>query len=121
MRRVLLVDDSAAIAHQLTQIVEGSGRYTVAGHAKNGAEGIKLAAELSPEIVLLDLVMPVMDGLQTLRLLRQRHPEMRVFVVSSVGGVAEKASEALKLGARGVLSKPFEAETILRTLDNEGK
>jgi two-component system chemotaxis response regulator CheY len=119
-RRVLLVDDSAAVAHQLREIVDGSGRYTVVGHAKNGADALRLCSELTPNVVLLDLVMPIMDGLATLRILRQRHPDVAVLVVSSVGGVAEKAAEALKLGARGVISKPFEADTILRTIDSTG-
>jgi two-component system chemotaxis response regulator CheY len=115
--KVLVVDDSIAIARQLTKMVEGFGGYQVVGHAKNGAEAVKLFKTLSPDIVLLDIVMPMMDGLQSLRTLMRLDPEARVVVISSVGGVGQKVEEAIRLGARSVVSKPFEEEKVKSVLE----
>ena len=116
-RKVLVVDDSIAIARQLTKMVEGFGGYEVVGHAKNGAEAVKLFKTLSPDIVLLDIVMPMMDGLQSLRTLMRLDPEAKVIVISSVGGVGQKVEEAIRLGARSVISKPFDVEKVQSMLE----
>jgi two-component system chemotaxis response regulator CheY len=115
--KVLVVDDSIAIARQLTKMVEGFGGYQVVGHAKNGAEAVKLFKTLSPDIVLLDIVMPMIDGLQSLRTLMRLDPEAKVIVISSVGGVGQKVEEAIRLGARSVISKPFEEEKVKSILE----
>jgi two-component system chemotaxis response regulator CheY len=116
-RKVLVVDDSIAIARQLTKMVEGFGEYQVVGHAKNGAEAVKLFKTLDPDVVLLDIVMPMMDGLQSLRTLMRLDPEAKVIVISSVGGVGQKVEEAIRLGARSVISKPFEEEKVKSILE----
>lgn len=115
--KVLVVDDSIAIARQLTKMVESFGGYTVVGHAKNGAEAVKLFKTLGPDIVLLDIVMPMMDGLQSLRTLMRLDPEAKVIVISSVGGVGQKVEEAIRLGARSVVSKPFEEDKVKSALE----
>ena len=115
--KVLVVDDSIAIARQLTKMVEGFGGYQVIGHAKNGAEAVKLFKTLGPDIVLLDIVMPMMDGLQSLRTLMRLDPEAKVIVISSVGGVGQKVEEAIRLGARSVVSKPFEEDKVKAALE----
>lgn len=115
--KVLVVDDSIAIARQLTKMVESFGGYQVVGHAKNGAEAVKLFKTLSPDIVLLDIVMPMMDGLQSLRTLMRLDPEAKVIVISSVGGVGQKVEEAIRLGARSVVSKPFEEDKVKAVLE----
>ncbi len=115
--KVLVVDDSIAIARQLTKMVEGFGGYQVVGHAKNGAEAVKLFKTLGPDIVLLDIVMPMMDGLQSLRTLMRLDPEAKVIVISSVGGVGQKVEEAIRLGARSVISKPFEEDKVKSILE----
>jgi len=115
--KVLVVDDSIAIARQLTKMVESFGGYQVVGHAKNGAEAVKLFKTLGPDIVLLDIVMPMMDGLQSLRTLMRLDPEAKVIVISSVGGVGQKVEEAIRLGARSVVSKPFEEDKVKAVLE----
>ena len=66
-KKVLLVDDSTAVARQLQRILDDSGIFEDVGHTKNGAEGTQLYTSLKPDIVCMDLVMPVMDGLQAIR------------------------------------------------------
>ena len=115
--KVLVVDDSVAIARQLTKLVEGFGGYEVVGHAKNGAEAVKLFKSLQPEVVLMDIVMPMMDGIQSLRTLLRLDPDAKVVMISSMGGVGAKVEEALRLGARSVISKPFEPERVRAALE----
>ena len=70
----------------------------------------------NPDIILLDMNMPVMDGLTALRNLAALDPGAKVVMVTSLGGVGDKYAEAIKLGARSVISKPFEAESVLKVL-----
>jgi len=115
--KVLVVDDSIAIARQLTKLVEGFGGYEVVGHAKNGAEAVKLFKSLEPDVVLMDIVMPMMDGIQSLRTLLRLDPDAKVVMISSMGGVGAKVEEALRLGASSVISKPFEPERVRAALE----
>lgn len=117
-RKVLVVDDSVAVARQLTKMLEEFGAYQIVGHAKNGAEAVKLFKTLQPDLVLMDIVMPMMDGIQSLRTLMRLDPNARVVVISSMGGVGQKVEEALRLGARNVISKPFEPEKVRSILDH---
>ncbi|HOX42578.1 MAG TPA: response regulator [Myxococcota bacterium] len=116
-RKVLLVDDSVAIARQLTKLLTDLGDYEVVAHAKNGAEAVKLFKTVAPDVVLMDIVMPMMDGIQSLRTLLRLDPAARVVMVSSLGGVGAKVEEAIRLGARAVISKPFESDRIRAVLD----
>lgn len=115
--RVLLVDDSLAVGRQIERILGEADRYEIIGQAKNGAEAVKLYATEQPDLVLMDIVMPIMDGLTALRTILGIAPKARVIMVSSVGGVGEKVAEALRLGAKAVVSKPFEPDDVLTTLD----
>lgn len=116
-RTVLVVDDSATVAKQLSKILETSGRYTVVGHANDGLQALKSFQSNPPDLVCMDVVMPNLDGVQTLRMMRQIKPETRVVMISSVGGVADKLAECLKAGATNVISKPFDPEKVLQVLD----
>lgn len=116
MKRVLIADDSITVARQLERIVNSTGEFVTIGHARNGAEAIRLNQTEDPDIILLDMNMPVMDGLTALRNLATLDPEAKVVMVTSLGGVGDKYAEAIKLGARSVISKPFEAENVLKVL-----
>lgn len=116
-RKVLVVDDSATVAKQLTKILEESGRYKVVAHAADGLEAIKQFKALEPDLVCMDVVMPNLDGLQAVRMIKQVKPDAKVVMISSVGGVAEKVAECLRAGASNVVSKPFDANKVLEVLD----
>ena len=116
MRKVLIVDDSISVARQLEKILTESGEFEVVGHGKNGMEAIKMHQSLHPDIICMDMNMPVMDGLTALRTLTALDKNVKVVMVTSLGGVGDKYAEALKLGARNVISKPFEQETVLKVL-----
>lgn len=109
---VLLVDDSQSVLGQLEQVLSGIDDLSVVGLAENGAAAIRMTTESMPDLVLLDIVMPGLDGLSALRTIRSMHPEIQVAMVSSLGGDATKAEEAYRLGACQVIAKPFDTETI---------
>ena len=120
MKRVLIVDDSIAVSRQLEKIVASSEEFEVVGQGRNGAEAIKLCQQLKPDIVCMDMNMPVMDGLTALRTLMQLMPDLQVIMVTSLGGVGDKYAESIRLGAKDVISKPFEKESVLEQLRKLG-
>jgi two-component system chemotaxis response regulator CheY len=109
---VLLVDDSRTVLAQLEQILTRVENLSIVGMARDGAGAIRMANESNPDLVLMDIVMPGLDGLSALRTIKSIHPEMQVAMVSSVSGHAKKAEEAFRLGACQVLGKPFDPEVI---------
>ena len=116
---VLLVDDSRTVLAQIEKVVIDNGEAEIVGTASNGAEAIQKASELKPDLVIMDIVMPDIDGLAALRMLQAKHPEIRVAMLSSVGGMASKAEEAFRLGAVQVLGKPVDEATLSALLAQE--
>jgi len=116
---VLLVDDSRTVLSKIEKAVEASEEAEIVGTASNGAEAIQKASELKPDLVIMDIIMPDIDGLAALRMLRAEQPEIRVAMLSSVGGMASKAEEAFRLGAVQVLGKPVDEETLGALLAQE--
>lgn len=115
---VLLVDDSRTVLAQLERILGEVDDLAIVGMARDGAEAIRMASEAQPDLVLLDIVMPGLDGLSALRTIKSMHPWMEVAMVSSVSGDAQKAEEAFRLGACQVLGKPFDPEIIEALVEN---
>jgi CheY-like chemotaxis protein len=106
---VLVVDDDPDILDAICEILEAEG-YRV-HRARNGAEALERVGSERPHLILLDLMMPVMDGLTFARLLRERRlePEVPIVVISADGNPQKAAS----VGARGFLAKPFDIEALL--------
>lgn len=115
---VLLVDDSRTVLAQLERVLGEIDDLSIVGTARDGAAAIRMATERRPDLVLLDIVMPGLDGLSALRTIKSLHPEMEVAMVSSVSGDAQKAEEAFRLGACQVLGKPFDPEVIQALVEN---
>lgn len=105
--RVLVVDDSSLIRKVITDILSKNSEIEVVGTAKDGREAIEKAEELQPDVITLDVEMPVMDGLSALKILRQRMPRVKVIMFSSLTQEGAKATiEALSLGAYDFVPKP---------------
>ena len=102
--RVLLVDDAADLRLILRLNLEQSGSFTVVGEAENGARGIALAREHRPDLILLDIAMPVQDGFEALPTILAESPESRVIVLSSFQE-ERLGRKALDLGAIAYLEK----------------
>lgn len=112
---VLLVDDSRSVLAQLEGMLSDVDGVNVVGVARNGGEAIRMVSELHPDLVLMDIVMPRMDGMAALRVIRTNHPGVQVAMLSSVGGTASRAEECFRLGAVQVIGKPLD-ERILEGL-----
>lgn len=111
---VLVVDDSALIRKILIKMLNENG-YQVVGEATNGAEGVELYKELEPDIVTLDITMPVMDGVTALKLIKEYNPEALVAMISAAGQ-KDKLMEALKEGAELFFTKPFNEQEVINCL-----
>ena len=115
--KILLVDDEKEFARVLAQRLEVRGhRVTTAG---SGPEALEKAREESFDAVLLDLAMPVMDGIETLKRLREGNPKLQVILLTGHGTV-EKGVEAIRLGALDFLEKPADIQLLLDKV-NEAK
>lgn len=116
-RTVLVVDDSRTVAAHIANVLEASGRYKVVAQAHTGAEAVRFARATNPDLVCMDVVMPDMDGLHALRVIRMFNATAKVVMVTSVGGVAEVTRDCLAAGALAVVAKPVDDETLVATLD----
>lgn len=116
---LLLVDDSKIALAQLGAIIGEIDCAEVVGTAENGLSAIRSAADSTPDLILMDIVMPEMDGLSALRLMRAKNSEVRVAMVSSLGGSGSQAEEAFRLAAVQVIAKPFDPELINALIESE--
>jgi len=115
MSKILIVDDSRTSRRILRSIIEGAG-HEVIGEAVDGQNGIDMYKELKPDIVTLDITMPVLDGLEALKGIKALDPAAKVIMVTAAGQ-QHKMVEAIKAGASEFVTKPFEAENIVALIE----
>ncbi len=113
--RVLLVEDHTLFRQGLAQLLRGEPDVDVVGEAANGEAALSQIPEAHPEIVLMDIRMPVMNGIETTRLIRARHPNVRVIALSVADDVADDA-EMQQAGATAFLSKSASPEDLLAVI-----
>lgn len=119
-RRVLVVDESRSVVMLLENILSGS-EYEVAGHARNREEALFKYEELKPELVTVDLILPDMDGIKTIKDLLNKDDKARIIVMSSVGSVPRKLTEALEAGAKNIILKPFDQSKVISAFNKAFK
>lgn len=113
-KRILIVDDSPIIHNLLRKTLESHG-YEVCGDARNGKEGVELYKSLLPDLVFMDITMPIMDGLEAARGIKADHPDANIIMLSAMGD-EEIVSQAKALGIDIFLKKPFDDYKIISAL-----
>ena len=113
--RVLITDDHFIVRQGLRLVLNTADDIELAGEATNGEEALQLTAEHQPQVVLMDLRMPVMDGLTAIEQLGQLHPQVAVIILTTYNE-DEMMLRGLQLGARGYLLKDTDRETLLNTI-----
>lgn len=114
--KILIVDDSTTMRLLEQAALEQLGHVCV-GEAANGVEALEKAATCAPELILLDLRMPVMDGLTFVKAYRQRDRHTPIIVVTSESD-KPRVIEAFRLGVTDFIVKPFTPDTLARRIDN---
>lgn len=112
---ILIADDHQLFRESLKTLLEMHGEFRVIGQAADGRDTIRLARELRPDVLLLDLMMPVTPGLVALRELSTLNPPVRTLVLTAEAGDPDIV-EALQLGARGVVLKQVATETLFKAI-----
>ena len=115
MTSVLVVDDHAMVRSGLVVLIDGAADLEVAGEAADGEQAVELAIDLQPDVVLMDLSMPVMDGVEATRALLTERPDSVVVVLTSFSDQA-RVSEALKAGAVGYMLKDCDPRDLLAAI-----
>jgi DNA-binding NarL/FixJ family response regulator len=108
---VIIADDDAAFAELVAGLIEADGRFEVVGVAADGEEAVQLATWQDPDVLLLDIEMPILDGLTACRLVREAKPRVCILMVS--GGSPQRAQDALDAGAAGYVDKVNAPDTII--------
>ncbi len=119
MAKILIVDDSRTSRKILRGILEDAG-HEVVGEAVDGKDGVDKYAELKPEVVTLDITMPVLDGLDALKEIKKVDANAKVIMVTAAGQ-QNKMVDAIKSGASEFVTKPFESEVILDMVNKVSK
>ncbi len=114
MATVMIVDDSRTMRKMLAGALTGAG-YEIIGDAGNGADALELLKTLKPDLITLDITMPVMDGMEALEKIKELNPSQKVIMVSAAGQ-KDKVINALKTGAADFIQKPFDETTVLETV-----
>ncbi len=115
MAKIFIVDDSRIIRKVLTAALTGAG-HEIIGEASNGEEALTALESITPDLVTLDITMPVMDGLETLANIRIKYPDLKVIMISAAGQ-KNKVMQALKLGALDFIRKPVEKDEMLDVIN----
>src|SRR5512139_2134122 len=115
--RVLIVDDHPVVRDGLKLTLSVSPGLLWVGQADNGADGVECCASLKPDVVLMDLMMPKMDGVAATQIIRQRHPNIKVVVLTSFDD-RNLVQRALRAGATSYVMKNANMETLVDTIRN---
>lgn len=113
--RVLIIDDHSLFRSGIRLVLERQDDFELAGEAGSGLEGVKDAKRLNPDVILLDLHMPDMSGLETIPLLKDEAPDAQIIMLT-VSEDAEDLLEALRIGARGYLLKNIDTDFLLQSI-----
>lgn len=113
-KKVLVIDDSPFVYKAVSKALTGS-EYEVVGNALNGSMGLEKYSQLKPDVVTLDVTMPIMDGLETAANLFKINPDVRIVMLSAMGDET-LLNQAKEIGVKHFLTKPFKPEALKEKL-----
>jgi two-component system, chemotaxis family, chemotaxis protein CheY len=114
MPRVLVVDD-AEYARDILKKILISGGYEIAGEAGDGEAAVREFSRTNPDIIIVDMIMPKMNGIETIRAIKKINPNAKILVISADGQMAH-IEEAVKAGALSYINKPYQWSVVLNEL-----
>ena len=114
MKRGLIVDDAAFMRLNLKNILKDN--YEIAGEAENGQEAVEMYQELKPDFVTMDITMPIMDGLEAIKAIKDFDPEANIIVCSAMGQ-QKMIIKAIEAGAKDFIVKPFKEQRVLEAIE----
>ena len=115
MAKNILICDDAAFMRMMTKDILTKNGYNIAGEAENGAKAVEKYNELKPDLVLMDITMPEMDGIQALKKIKETDPNASVIMCSAMGQQA-MVIESIQSGAKDFIVKPFQADRVLEAV-----
>ncbi|OGF64968.1 MAG: hypothetical protein A2Y62_00650 [Candidatus Fischerbacteria bacterium RBG_13_37_8] len=118
--KVLIVDDAMFMRSMIKDILNNSGKFNVVAEASNGKEAVEHFKKFKPELVTMDIVMPVMDGIEATKEILKISPTAKVVMVSALGQ-EPLVIESIAAGARDFIVKPFSPEKVLKVLEQVAK
>ena len=113
-KNILICDDAAFMRMMIKDILTKNG-YNVVGEAENGAKGVEKYNELKPDLVLMDITMPEMDGIQALKKIKEADSSASVIMCSAMGQQA-MVIESIQSGAKDFIVKPFQADRVIEAV-----
>ena len=113
--RILLADDHSVMRMGLATLIGSDSGMTVVGEAENGEAAVRLVAEAHPDVVIMDLMMPVLSGAEATKRIIAEHPGTRILILTSYG-ISAECADAIRNGALGVITKDAAAENILEAV-----
>ena len=113
-KNILICDDAAFMRMMIKDILTKNG-YTVIGEAENGLRAVEKYNELNPDLVLMDITMPEMDGIQALKKIKEMDPSATVIMCSAMGQQA-MVIESIQSGAKDFIVKPFQADRVIEAV-----
>lgn len=115
MAKILVVDDAAFMRMMVKDTLTKNG-YTDLYEAGDGAQAVEMYNEVKPDLVIMDITMPNMDGLEALKAIRGTNPQAQIVMCSAMGQEA-MVIDAIKSGAKDFIVKPFKPERIIKTVE----
>jgi two-component system chemotaxis response regulator CheY len=115
MPEVLIADDSEFMRNLLREILEDD--HTIVGEVENGVEAVEVYNDQTPDLVMMDIVMPIRDGIEATDEIKSSNPEANVIICTSVGQ-EEKMKEAVRAGADGYITKPFQKPSVMEAIED---
>ncbi len=113
-KRVLIVDDAAFMRMMIKDVLSKNG-YEIVGEAENGQKAIEKYKELTPDLVIMDITMPEVDGIEAVKQIKSADPEAKIIMCSAMGQQA-MVIESIQAGARDFIVKPFQADRVLEAV-----